>query len=520
MDVEKFISKLLNTLLVFSTDLSLDSAVSKYFSTLKRILDELIPEKVVRIHQRPSDVWFDEECKISKCITRKLEPKYLRSHSRTDCETCFRQKNLHKCLCRKKSKEFWDLKLFGCKNKSVTTWKYINEVAGRGKAGESKGIEIGSFKKYLDDKIIEVKSVNGDLFQIEVSSRISVLDEFFEVDEEELVKMINNLPNKQCALDPIPTWLLKRIASLIAPFLVSIFNSSFKSGTVLQGLKLACVTPILKKPNLNQSGPSAYRPISLSYQKYGWFLERTRSYLVENDLFPRFQSAYRPFHSTETAIAKIHMDILKAADEGRFSLLILLDLSSAFDLVNHNILINKLYSKFGFKGSVLEWYKSYLNNRCYITNNSVRTNLFHLHTGVPQGSVIGPLLFNLYSSDLETIAQRHNLSFHQYADDTQFYSSCVPGETEQLQHRLSDCVDEMAAWMESNSLKLNRSKTEAIWFSSLRKVNKLPTKQIRILDTFISPSESVKSLGVFMDRDLSMNSYISKMLQTGFSALR
>ena len=112
------------------------------------------------------------------------------------------------------------------------------------------------------------------------------------------------------------------------------------------------------------------------------------------------------------------------------------------------------------------------------------------------------------------------MSFHQYADDTQLYSSCVPGETEQLQNRLFVCVDEMAAWMESNSLKLNISKTEAIWFSSLRKVNKLPTKQIRILDTFISPSESVKSLGVFMDRDLSMNSHISKMLQAGFSALR
>ena len=87
----------------------------------------------------------------------------------------------------------------------MTTWKYINKVAGRGKAGESKEIEIGSFKKYLDDKIGEVKSVDGDLFQIEVSSRTSVLDEFFERDEEELVKMINNLPNKQCVLDPIPT---------------------------------------------------------------------------------------------------------------------------------------------------------------------------------------------------------------------------------------------------------------------------------------------------------------------------
>ena len=213
---------MLNTLGIF-TDLSLDSAVSKYFSTLKRILDEFIPEKVVRIHQRSCDVWFDEECKISKCITRKLERKYLRSHSTTDRETWFRQKNLYKCLCKKERKEFWDLKLFECKNKSVATWKNINEVAGRGKAGEGKGIEIGSFKKYLDDKIGEVKSVEGDLFQIEVSSKTSVLDKFFEVDEEELVKMINNLPNKQCALDPIPIWLLKRIASLIAPFLVSIF---------------------------------------------------------------------------------------------------------------------------------------------------------------------------------------------------------------------------------------------------------------------------------------------------------
>ena len=164
LDVEKFISKLLNTPLVLSTDLNLNSAVSKYFSTLKHILDELISEKVVKIYQRTSDVWFDEECKISKCITRKLKHKYLRPHSTTDHETWFRQKNLYKCLCRKKRKEFWNLKLFECKNKSVTTWKYINEVAGRGKAGKGKGIEIGSFRKYLDGKIGEVKSVDGDLF--------------------------------------------------------------------------------------------------------------------------------------------------------------------------------------------------------------------------------------------------------------------------------------------------------------------------------------------------------------------
>ena len=116
----------------------------------------------------------------------------------------------------KEENEFWDFKLFESKNKSVTTCKYINEVAGGGKAGESKGIEIGSFKKYLDDKIGEIKSVDGGLFQIEVFSRTSVLREFLEVHEKELVKMINNLPNKQYALTPIPTCLLERITSLIA----------------------------------------------------------------------------------------------------------------------------------------------------------------------------------------------------------------------------------------------------------------------------------------------------------------
>ena len=168
--------------------------------------------------------------------------------------------------------------------------------------------------------------------------------------------------------------------------------------------------------------------MSLTYRKYwnDWFLERTRSFLVEIDLFPRFQSAYRSFHSTKTANTKIPMDILKAADRSRFNLLILLELSSAFNLVDHNVLINKLYSRFGFEGLVSEWYKNYLNNRCYyVTNNNDRTNLFPFHNGVPQCPVIGPLLFDLYFSELKTIALKHCLSFHQYADDTQFYFTCL-----------------------------------------------------------------------------------------------
>ena len=156
--------------------------------------------------------------------------------------------------------EFWDSKLFKSWNKSMATWKYINEVAGRGKAGEVKDIEIGSFKKYLDNKIGKVKCEMVVFFQIELSSRISVLDEFLEVDEGEPVKMIMNLRNKQCFRSN-PNLAIETNYKIDSTFFTYHFNSSFKSETVFQDLKLACMTPILKKPYLNQSDLSSYRPI-------------------------------------------------------------------------------------------------------------------------------------------------------------------------------------------------------------------------------------------------------------------
>ena len=151
-------------------------------------------------------------------------------------------------------------------------------------------------------------------------------------------------------------------------------------------------------------------------------LNQLSKYLESNKTFSSFQSAYRKFHSCETAITKITNDILSSLDNKQCSFLLFLDLSAAFDTIDHSILLSLLQSKYGINGTVLKWICSYLSNRkSYVNiNNSFSKGIFLLF-GVPQGSILGPILFILYISDIEHIAKCNGFKIHIYADDSQLY---------------------------------------------------------------------------------------------------
>ena len=178
-----------------------------------------------------------------------------------------------------------------------------------------------------------------------------------------------------------------------------------------------------------------------------------------------FRSAYRAGHSTETVLLRVVNDILSALDNDNISVL-LLDLSAAFDTVDHQILLSRLYSLFGIQSAALKWFKSYLADRCQFTSvNNSSSPPAQLKYGVPQGSVLGPVLFVLYTTPLSDVIASHSVNHQLFADDTQLQKSAPLNEIDNLTKELCACTDDIKAWMTENQLKLNDDKTEALLFS-------------------------------------------------------
>ncbi len=166
-----------------------------------------------------------------------------------------------------------------------------------------------------------------------------------------------------------------------------------------------------------------------------------------------------PHHSTETALVKITNDLLLASDQGCISLIVLLDLSAAFDTIDYDIIIDQMQNYTGIQGQALRWFRSYLSDRYhFVYLNRESSQLSPVKYGVPQGSVLGPLLFSIYMLPLGNIIRKYRISFHCYADDTQLYISTRPDETSKLS-KLTECVKNVKDWMTNNFLLLNLDKT-------------------------------------------------------------
>ena len=352
------------------------------------------------------------------------------------------------------------------------------------------------FAVFFTDKVCKIRDELPDLsrhqLNIPTPALTCSLNVSSAVTESEVCKIIAKSLTKSCSLDPAPTWMLKDSVDELIPMVTILVNLSLQSANVPDSMKQALVTLLLKKDDLDPAVLKNYLPVSnLSFLSKG--LERVvaprlTNYMTINQLHEPMQSAYRACHSTETALVRVQNDILSILDQGGAAIPVLLDLSAAFDTIDHSILLSRIESVLAVKGSALQWFKSYLLCRKQrITINDDFSENQEILWSVPQGSVLGTLLFLIYIIPLAQLIRSYGLNNYGYADDTQLCSSFKKTSDNAIVEREilnpEKCLCDISVWMSQNKLKLNNDKTEIILFGSQKHLAELNIKSLSVART-------------------------------------
>ena len=413
------------------------------------------------------------------------------------------------------------------------TWKTINSILNR----DRKTSNFPSYIKFEGKKIIDnqeiVNSFNNYFANVgkNLASRISIENKSFEtylkqnimtsfsfelIERNEVEKIIKGFePKTSSGNDGLSLKLLKLIKTEISPSLTILINQSLATGIFPDKFKIAKITPLIKKPNIFEI--DNFRPISLlsSISKVveKCVFNQLYNYFESQKLFYGSQYGYRKKHSTELACLEVVDKVMHHLDRGETPICFFLDLSKAFDTLDHNILLKKLQF-YGIQGTCLEWFRSYLSNRTqFVEIDGIQSVSQTINTGVPQGSILGPLLFIIYMNDINTASNKFEAIL--YADDTSLsstlktFSNNTPEETSLTINRELNLIHE---WLSANKLSLNIKKTKYMVFRYPRKTNRLmPNLIISLNGHLLERVNNFDFLGLTIDETLSWKKHIEKI---------
>ena len=472
--------------------LNVEELVDQYDKLLVSLVDSHAPMLEKQIRLRQDTVWYTDDLRVEKRTKRQRERSWRKSRLEVNRQLYADQCKRVNALLTETKCAYYSSKIRDTGKNQQRLYRIVNCLLHR-KVGTmlptytSEAEMAGLFASHFSEKISNIcrelslssDGTNGEKHVDINNCCTSKLSSFALPTPDEIKTIVMDAPPKSCNLDPAPTWLVKDTINELLPIVSHIVVTSLQSSVMPEKYKTSYISPLLKNTGLNPESLLNYRPIS-NLPFISKVIERVVAkqltvYLQENDLHDQFQSAYRKDHSTETALIKVHNDILCAVDRGCVVVLVMLDLTAAFETIDHSILLSRLFHKFGVTGAALEWFRSYLSGRHQVVRiGNGKSPPKDVTFGVPQGSVLGPLLFTAYITPVGDIIKKFGLDYHLYADDIQLYVSFAPGGNSQLNSmdRLYSCLQEIGEWSRTNLLKINEHKTDVIVFGTKQK---LPT---------------------------------------------
>ena len=505
---------------------------------LRNILNSHAPSTRRKVSNRPSSPWFSAvgpELLEAKRERRRAERQWIKSGLQVHKQIFRIANKAVSNIVQKAKAAFFNAKILACST-SKQLFNVTNTLMGKVKSSplpvKIPAAEVPQkFCDFFINKIVKIResldaqSVSPPNINHSTFSGTKLCS-FQRVSENDVSEILKSTVVKTCDLDPLPVSLLSGCLDVLLPSITSLINHSLSSGCFPSVFKAAIVKPLLKKASLDPETLKNYRPVSnlpfFSKLIEKCVLKQLSHHLVSHNLFYPLQSAYRVGHSTETALLKIVNDLLTASDCNKVSLLSLLDLSAAFDTIDHSILLSRLQTTFGISDTALSWFHSYLSDRTLkVSANGFFSKPAILQYGVPQGSVLGPILFVLYTHPVSEIVSHHTLSHHSFSDDNQLFKSAHISQLPSIIDSTQNCISDLKAWMTINKLQLNNDKTEMIFVGPNRLLSseQIPAS-ISLGDCTIKPSESVRNLGVTLDQTLSFKKYVSSVCRVCYLELR
>ena len=502
---------------------SIDDAVLTWNKIFSDVADAHAPIKKKKVKGIPTP-WMNSKISEKMQDRDHHHRKALKSNSLYHWNIYKKLRNLvHKLIKSSKSKYYCDL-IEQSKGDCRAIWNAVNEASHRSKhkemgpqciiVDEVKHTNCESIAKALNTYFASVGKVFAEKFIscifLNTNNNITENAGNFQLSEVResfvLEQLLALKTNKAIGLDKISARLLKCAATSIYPSITYLLNLSIRTHELPRIWKSAKVIAFFKSGD--RTDASNYRPTSI-LPTISKILERAvhlqlYEYLIDNGLLTDKQFGFRPKRSAVTALACFADEVLGDMERGKMCGAVFLDLSKAFDTVDHKILLSKLES-IGVSPDALRWFKSYLSNRAQRTScGNELSDALPITCGVPQGSILGPLLFIIYVNDLPSVPKHCNISL--YADDTVLY--CFSSSISDLRESLNMDLIRIASWLNDNKLSLNLDKSRCMLIGSSRNLKKSAYLSVAVYNKVISSTDTFKYLGVTLSSNFTWKDHV------------